>query len=153
MGEETAITLSQEFHHVVTISKIIQHFRNLSLDDLSQFKDIGPKIGESIHDWFRDKRNEDFLHRLERNGVELEAPARKNGKLAGKTFVLTGTLETLERNEAKEKIRALDGEVSESVSKKTDYVVVGVEPGSKFEKAKKLDVKIIEEKEFIELLK
>jgi len=153
VGEETAITLSQEFHHVVTISKIIQHFRNLSLDDLSQFKDIGPKIGESIHDWFRDKRNEDFLHRLERNGVELEAPARKNGKLAGKTFVLTGTLETLERNEAKEKIRALDGEVSESVSKKTDYVVVGVEPGSKFEKAKKLDVKIIEEKEFIELLK
>ena len=152
MGEETAETLSREFHHGTTISVLSKYFENLKLEELTELKDIGPKVGESIHSWFSDKRNKIFLHRLEKNGVELEVIAHRGGKLQGKTFVLTGTLETLERNHAKEKIRALGGDTSETVSKNTDYVVVGSEPGSKFEKAKKLGVKILNEREFLEIL-
>ena len=77
----------------------------------------------------------------------------KNKKLKSKTFVLTGGLETMTRDEAKERIRELGGDISESVAKTTDYVIVGSEPGSKYDKAKKLGVKIINEKEFILLLK
>ena len=76
----------------------------------------------------------------------------KNQKLNGLTFVLTGELETLTRDEAKDKIRELGGDVSESVSKKTSYVVIGKTPGSKYEKAKKLGVKILNEKEFLKIL-
>jgi DNA ligase (NAD+) len=88
-------------------------------------------------------------------GVEIESQKSKvkSQKLKGLTFVLTGSLEAMTREEAKEKIRILGGEISESVSKKTDYVVLGKEPGSKLEKAKKLRVKIINEKEFLQMLK
>jgi DNA ligase (NAD+) len=85
-------------------------------------------------------------------GIKIVKGEAVKGKLAGKTFVLTGGLEVMSRDEAKEKIRALGGNVSESVSKKTDYVVVGNEPGSKYDKAKKLGVKILNEQEFLRLL-
>ena len=96
-----------------------------------------------------------FLERLAAAGVEVEAqpPRAAKGKLEGKTFVLTGTLANMSREEAKEKIRAAGGDASESVSKKTDSVVAGTEPGSKYEKAQKLEVKIIDEEEFKRLLK
>jgi DNA ligase (NAD+) len=76
----------------------------------------------------------------------------KNGKFAGKKFVITGGLESMSREQAKEKIRELGGDASESVSKKTDYLVAGSDPGSKYEKAKELGVKVIEEKDFLDLL-
>ena len=76
----------------------------------------------------------------------------KSEKLAGKTFVLTGTLETLGRDEAKDKIRELGGDISSSVSKETNYVVVGAEPGSKYDRAKKLGTKVVDEKEFLKML-
>ena len=93
--------------------------------------------------------------RLEKAGVTVEAmPARSaaSARLAGKTFVITGSLESMDREAAKEKIRARGGDASESVSKKTSYLVAGAEPGSKYEKAKALGVKIIDEKEFLKLL-
>ena len=128
--------------------------RGITLEALQEIPDIGPKVAQSIHDWFREPRNTKFLERLERAGVRIEKyePRVATGTLAGKTFVLTGTLEILSREAAKERIRSLGGEIAESVSKNTDYVVAGAEPGSKYEKAKQLEVRILEEKEFLKLI-
>ena len=145
--------------HEILIKSILQIFQALSLEDLQKIPDIGPKVAQSIHDWFREPRNVRLLGRLEQSGVEIEAEVRAakghpaHTKVAGKTFVLTGSLESMGREEAKEKIRALGGDASESVTKKTDYLVAGAELGSKYEKAKKLGVKIVDEKEFWALLK
>jgi DNA ligase (NAD+) len=159
IGEETAILLAKSFafpekNDVIAISDILKTLKNLSLDELQNVKDIGPKVAQSIHEWLREPRNIGFLERLEKAGVMVTAEPRIAGseKLKGKTFVLTGTLASLSREAAKEKIRALGGDPSESVSTRTDYVVAGAEPGSKYEKAKKLGVKILEEAEFLKML-
>jgi DNA ligase (NAD+) len=175
VGEETALALARniEFahsggrdhgdaNHEIKIKDILQKFRELSLEDLQKVPDIGPKVAQSIYDWFRESRNMKLLERLEKANVEVEVEVRpgagggrggrKNEKIFGKTFVLTGGLESMSRDDAKEKIRALGGDASESVTRKTDYLVAGNDPGSKFEKAKKLGVKIIDEKEFLKLL-
>jgi len=138
----------------MAISEILEIMSSYSLDELQEISDVGPKVAQSIYDWFHEARNIKFLERLEAAGVEVESPARITGHLplAGKSFVLTGSLESMSREEAKEKIRALGGDASESVSKKTDYVVAGSEPGSKYEKAKKLGVKVIDEREFLGLI-
>ena len=94
-----------------------------------------------------------LLEKLQDADVKVTIPTQiANEKLKGKTFVLTGEMEKFTRDEAKENIRSLGGDVSSSVSKKTDYVVVGDDPGSKYDKAKKLGVKIINEEEFEKLL-
>ena len=160
VGEETAVTLAKnfDFPHAGRPDKDKRHrkgFAGLSLEDLQKAPDIGPIVGKSIYDWFREKRNVDLLARLEKAGVTVEAmPARSaaSTRLAGMTFVITGSLESMDREAAKEKIRARGGDASESVSKKTSYLVAGAEPGSKYEKAKALGVKIIDEKEFLKLL-
>jgi DNA ligase (NAD+) len=133
----------------------LEIFRRLSPEDLEKIPGIGPKVAEAIHSWFREARNIRFLQKLDEVGVKVESqkPKAKGRKLIGLTFVLTGGLESMSREEAKEKIRALGGDVSESVSKKTSYVVVGSEPGSKYEKAKQLGVKILSEAEFLKMLK
>jgi DNA ligase (NAD+) len=160
VGEETAVTLAKhfDFPHAdssVKIKDIARVFAGLSLEDLQKAPDIGPKVGQSIYDWFREKRSVDLLTRLEKAGVTVGAmPARSatSARLAGKTFVITGSLESMDRESAKERIRAQGGDASESVSKKTSYLVAGAEPGSKYEKAKTLGVKIIDEKELLKLL-
>ncbi|HUY69431.1 MAG TPA: NAD-dependent DNA ligase LigA [Candidatus Tyrphobacter sp.] len=158
VGEETANLLAQEisdFHGQVSKPLELQKaFQKITMEKLQEIPDIGPKVAQSIYDWFRDERNLKLLERLEEAGVTLE-PARRSersAKLRGQTFVLTGSLESMAREEAKDRIRSLGGEVSESVSRKTTYVVAGTEPGSKFEKAKKLGVKILSEKEFLSLI-
>ena len=110
-------------------------------------------MSKSIFEWFSEKDNVKFLEKLEKK-VKITNPKPKPGsdKLKGKTFVLTGSLEKMSRDEARGKIRDLGGNTSESVSSKTDYVVVGLEPGSKAEKAKKLGVKILDEKQFLNLI-
>ncbi|MEK7566158.1 MAG: NAD-dependent DNA ligase LigA [Patescibacteria group bacterium] len=154
IGEETALTLAKEFP-VLTISALIKKLKSLSLENLQEISDIGPKVAQSIYDWFRNERNIRFLEKLEKTGVEITSHELQvtSYKLRGLTFVLTGTLKSISRDEAKEKIRALGGDVSKSVSKKTSYVIAGSEPGSKLEKAKQLRVKILDEKEFLLLLK
>lgn len=134
--------------------KLQKIFNKLSLEELSNIKDIGPVIAESIYDWFRDPKNHTLLKDLDEAGVRIEAPNYEAKKqiLEGMTFVLTGELSRFTREEAKRKIRELGGGISSSVSKNTDYVIIGENPGSKYEKAKKIGVKILEEKEFLELL-
>ncbi len=154
VGEETAQLLAKQALAKIKISELADTLKNFSLDDLQEIPDIGPKVAQSIYDWFRESRNIRFLEKLETAGVEIESQKVRPGgaKFSGKTFVLTGTLESLPREAAKEKIRGLGGDISEFVSEKTDYVVAGSEPGSKYEKAKKLGVKILNEKEFLALL-
>jgi DNA ligase (NAD+) len=126
-----------------------------SIDQLNAVEDVGEVIAQSLVHWFSDSRNRDLIHRLRKAGLNFESSiytdAAATGAFAGKTFVLTGTLPTMTREEAAAKIEALGGKVSSSVSKKTDYVLAGEEAGSKLEKAQKLGVKIIDEPEFLKL--
>jgi DNA ligase (NAD+) len=141
----------------ITPLKVGNYFSRLSIDDLQSIPDIGPAVAESIYDWFNDKNNQQLLEKLEKAGVEIEIQSQKSKvksqKLIGLNFVLTGELEILTRDGAKEKIRSLGGDVSSSVSKNTDFVVVGKNPGSKYDKARELGVKIIEEEEFLKMIR
>lgn len=132
----------------------IEELENTSFDGLTAINEIGPAVTESVIKFFEQERNLKVVDKLKRAGINLremiETGAPK--KLGGLTFVLTGTLSRFAREEAGEKIKALGGRVSSSVSKKTDYVVAGENPGSKFDKAKSLGVKIIEEEEFVRLI-
>jgi DNA ligase (NAD+) len=140
---------------IIRPSKIAEYFSKLSLEDLQQIPDIGPAVAESIYNWFHDKHNLELLEKLHKAGVEIKMPKQEAGskKLEGKSFVLTGELESLTRDEAKEKIRRLGGDIPSSVSKNIDFVVVGKTPGSKYNKARKLGIKIIDEEEFLSILK
>jgi len=144
VGEETAIDLANHFGSLEKIEKA-------SLEELYKVSDIGEVVAKSIYDYFRDHKNLKLVADLLKH-VKLEKVEKAKQILAGKTFVLTGSLETMTRDQAKEKIRSLGGDVSSSVSKETDYVVAGEEPGSKFDRAKKLGVKIISEREFLKMV-
>ncbi len=147
IGEETAIDLAKQFG-------IIEKIREAKLEDFDSILDIGPVVSKSVYEWFRDKGNINFLNKLiQKIKITNYQLPTTNYQLLGKTFVITGSLETMSRDEAKAKIRELGGDISESVSLKTSYVVVGQESGSKSDKAKSLGVKIISEKEFLDLLK
>ena len=147
VGEETAIDLARRFGS-------IQELLRASSADLEAIRDVGSVVASSIHDWFLRSRSREFLDKLKRSGVHpvAEARAKVSQALEGKTFVLTGALSSITRDEAKRRIRDRGGDISESVSSKTNYVVVGEEPGSKFERARELGVKTITEKEFLKLL-
>ncbi|MEW5908136.1 MAG: NAD-dependent DNA ligase LigA [Patescibacteria group bacterium] len=159
VGKETANLLAQKIQTLPAtrknISGIIRSFHNFSLENLQKIPDIGPNVSQSICDWFHNEQNIKFLKKLDTAGIKIESEKLKvkSSKLKGLSFVLTGVLESMIREEVKEKIRMLGGEVSESVSKKTDFVVAGKEPGSKYERAKKLGVKILNEREFLDLIK
>jgi DNA ligase (NAD+) len=156
IGEESAILLSQKSKvKSQKISDFAKEMQNMSLEDLEKIQDVGPIVAKSVYDWFHNKHNLELLRKLEKNGVKIISQKLKveSQKLLGKIFVLTGALAGLTREEVKANIRELGGDVSSSVSKNTDYVVAGAEPGSKYEKARKLGVKIISEEEFKKLLK
>lgn len=159
IGEETAILLAEKFlsgfkNDQIKIKNIINYFKNTSVEEFQEIQDIGPKVAQSVYDWFHEARNIKLLEKMDVVGVKIKIEKKtvKSDKLKGFSFVLTGTLETMERGEAKERIRELGGDVSESVSKKTSYVVVGAEPGSKYDKAKQLSIKTLNEKEFLNML-
>ncbi|MFA5133763.1 MAG: NAD-dependent DNA ligase LigA [Patescibacteria group bacterium] len=146
VGEEMGNSLARHFGS-------IERIRQAKQDNFLRVGDVGEVVAKSIEQYFSDPKNQKLIDDLVRNGVIIEeAPISRHQPLAGKTFVLTGALESMTRDEAKDKIRSLGGDVSSSVSKNTDYVVSGAESGSKLEKAKKLGVKIIEEKEFLKIL-
>jgi len=148
VGEETAELLAKEVKSVEVLS-------DMPAEELQKIDGIGPKVAESVFYWFKDKHNRELFERLlKRIKIILpeKSPLLENSKIKGKTFVLTGTMEKMSRDKAKEEIKLRGGQVNESVSKNTDFVVAGAEPGSKYDKAKKLGVKIIGEKEFLKLL-
>ena len=156
VGEETAYLLIEKLNLwvVKSISELIERFRSLTKENLEAVDGIGPKVAQSIINWFSNKKNIEFLKKLEEVGIKLkiEKPTKKNQKLEGKSFVFTGELESISREKAQEKVRELGGKTPSSISKKTDFLVVGKNPGSKYEKAKKWGIKIINEKEFLELI-
>ncbi|MFA6227246.1 MAG: NAD-dependent DNA ligase LigA [Candidatus Paceibacterota bacterium] len=149
VGEETAIDLANHFGNLDKI-------RNAKVEELQQINGVGDVVGKSVFDWFQNKDNAKLTDRLLKN-IKIEpldmARGSQNKKLKGEIFVLTGTLSTMSRDFAKEKIRALGGDISESVSSKTTYVVAGESAGSKLEKAEKLGVKVLSEIEFLELIR
>jgi len=145
VGEETAADLAEHFGS-------FDSFRKASADDLDAIEGVGSVVAESIAEYFRDKRESERLDHLLREIEPGRTPKKKPGKLTGTTWVFTGALETMSRDEAKAKVRALGADVSESVSKKTSYVVVGDDPGSKYDKAKKLGVNILDEKDFLGMI-
>lgn len=149
VGEETARDLALHFG---TLEKIISSARTGS-SEIDSIENIGPAVSKSVRDFFNNKHNLNFLEKLEKNGVVIEKMGKKKtGKLAGLNFVLTGTLENMSREIAKEKIISFGGKVVGSVSKNTSYVVAGKEPGSKLNTAEKLGVKILDEQKFLSML-
>ncbi len=153
VGEETALALAEAFP-INTLSSLIHTFSKLSLEELQGVSDIGPKVAQSIYEWFHLKHTIHLLHKLERAGVTLIPllSRRVSDVLQGKSFVLTGTLSRFSRDEAKRMIQERGGKVIETVSRVTSFVVVGENPGSKYEKAQKLGVPILEESAFLNLL-
>jgi len=148
VGEETANDLARHFG---TLDAVM----NATKDELDALDGVGPIVSESVTSWFRDPLNKKLVKKLTEH-VEIKkaalAPVSAQ-KFAGLTFVLTGSMTSMSRDEAKEKIRALGGDVSSSVSSKTSYVVAGESAGSKLDKAQELGVKVITEEEFVEMLK
>ncbi len=157
IGEETALLLAKQVlisNSQFPIKEVIKKYEKLTIEDLQTIPDIGPKVAESIYSWFHEKHNIAYLEKLDKVGIQVEIPKFQitGLKLQGKSFVFTGEMEHMSRGEAKEKVRVLGGDVSESVSKKTSYVVAGEHPGSKYDKAKRLGVKIFSEEEFLRLV-
>lgn len=148
VGEQTAEDLAKQFQNLDSL-------KTASLEQLSQIENIGPVVAKSVYEYFQAKDNLKFIDKLFKNGVSVlpYKPEAISHKLSDKTFVITGSLETMSRDEARQRIRELGGKTTESVSKQTSYVVVGNEPGSKYQKAKKLGVEILDEKKFLELIK
>jgi DNA ligase (NAD+) len=149
VGEATARNLARHFGTLEALQKA-------SLDDLEEVPDVGEVVAESIHTFFRQAHNKEVIKRLQKAGVRWpdEQPvAKAKQALAGQTFVLTGTLESMTRDEARDRLQALGARVSGSVSKKTDYVVVGADPGSKAARAEDLGVTMLDEAAFTRLLK
>ena len=159
IGEETSRLLADALlkidPKISSPKEVLEAGLELDQEKLFEVVDIGPAVAESILNYFRDSRNRNLLKRLDFAVVQIERQISRaqNQKLAGLSFVLTGSLESISRDAAKEKIRALSGDVSESVSKKTSYVVAGSEPGSKLDKAKRLGVRVLDEKEFLHILR
>jgi len=130
----------------------IDDLRKASQEELESIYEIGPKIAESIVHFFRDRRNLEMIERLRKAGVKLVAERKQAGPFSGKTFVLTGTLSSMTREEAKALIEAAGGKVASGVSKNVDYLVVGEEAGSKLDKAKKLGITLWDEKKFLTMV-
>jgi DNA ligase (NAD+) len=146
VGERTAELLAEHFG---TLDAIM----DASLEDLQQVTEVGPRVGEAIVQFFAEPRNRELVERLRKAGLQFQGKKKERGtKLVGKTFVLTGTLPNLSREDAKKMIEDAGGKVSGSVSKKTDFVLAGSDAGSKLDKAKELGIAIIDEDAMRELL-
>lgn len=144
IGEETAIDLANYFGSLKSL-------RRASLEKLDSLHEMGGVMAKSVFKYFADEKNKKLVDDLLKY-LNIINPKKRSKKLEGKSFVLTGTLENITRDQAKEKIRMAGGNISSSISKKTDYLVVGENAGSKLDKAKKLGVKIIYENKFINML-
>ncbi len=146
VGEQTSEDIAEHFG---SVKKLVAASR----EQIYSISNIGPVIANSIYEWFQAEENKRYVEKLLANGVKISAaPKTVSNKLNGKTFVITGGLESMSRDEAKRKIKEQGGKVSDSVSKQTSYVVAGADPGSKLEKAEQLGVTILDEDKFKELI-
>ncbi|MDR5682877.1 MAG: NAD-dependent DNA ligase LigA [Armatimonadota bacterium] len=146
VGASTAQALARQFGD-------IRRLMRASFEEIRDVPGVGPVVARSVRDFFDRRENRGLVERLLRAGVRPESPeAVGTGPLAGKTFVFTGTLDGIPRRQAEEMVRAAGGVVSGSVSAKTDYVVVGTDPGSKAERARKLGVRILDRRAFLDLV-
>ncbi len=160
VGEETAVLVANKIsneiknqkYKIKTLRDVIEYFPKITIETWREIKGIGEKSAESLVNWFSDAENIKLLEKMDEAGVEFIVPKTEgrelNARLVGTTFVLTGELKNFTRDEAKGMIRKAGGEVSSSVSRRTDYVVTGAKPGSKHKKALELGVEIIQEEEF-----
>lgn len=130
----------------------IERLQAAAVDDLRAIPGVGPTVAQEVHEYFQRPESRRLIEHLLAAGIEIRQPERQEGPLSGKTFVLTGTLSSLTRAEAEDRIKALGGAIGPGVSKKTDYLVVGADPGSKLEKAQRLKIPILDEAAFIDLL-
>jgi len=147
VGQRTAQLLAEEFGSMEALM-------GASAEELERVNEVGPRVSEAIREFFDESRNRELVHRLEKAGLTMTAEKRKKtSQLEGLTFVLTGTLPNLSREDAKARIESAGGRVSGSVSKKTNYVVAGEDAGSKLDKAKELGVKVIDEAGLEEMLR
>ena len=146
VGERTAQFLAEHFGDIDALM-------NAGEEELQQVEEVGPRIAHSILEFFSEPRNRELVEELRTAGLTMRGKKKERGtKLAGKTFVLTGTLAHYSRDEAKKMIEDAGGKVTGSVSKKTDYVVAGIEAGSKLDKAKELGIEVINEDEMKSLI-
>jgi DNA ligase (NAD+) len=146
VGETTAEDLARHFQR-------LEDFFRLSEEDLMEVEGIGPEVAASVHQFFRDKKNRESIELLKKAGVKvIEPKVKEKGKLVGKTFLFTGALKTFGRDEARNLVESSGGMTTSSISKKVDYVVVGEDPGSKFDKAKELGIKTLTEDEFKKMI-
>lgn len=147
VGSQTAQILAENFPTIKDLTKA-------DLQTLAAIDQIGPKMAQSIYDYFQTKTNQAIIDKIIKTGLlPTKTIVNKNTQITGKTIVLTGTLKNLSRQQAKEAIKTAGAKVSSSVSKKTDLVLAGEKPGSKVKKAEQLSIKIITEQQFIELIK
>jgi DNA ligase (NAD+) len=146
VGQRTAELLAEEFGSTDALM-------SASPEELERVNEVGPRVSESIREFFAEAHNREVVEQLRAAGLQFTAKKReRTEELAGLTFVLTGTLPTLTREQAKERIESAGGKVSASVSKKTNYVVAGEDSGSKLEKARQIGVPVLEEAGLLELL-
>jgi DNA ligase (NAD+) len=146
VGEHIAQVLAREL-------PALDRFYRISAEELQGIAGIGPEVALSVQGFFHDKGNRKVIDRLQQAGVEIAAPStRRAAPLQGKTFLFTGALEGMTRDEAKDLVQELGGEIASGAGRGVDYVVVGKEPGSKYAKAKELGLTIIDEKEFRRLI-
>lgn len=146
VGERTAFVLAKRFRSMAALMAA-------SLTELLDLNDIGPLIAPGIKDFFIEPRNRAVIDKLSEAGIRPQAPPESQGALKGLTFLFTGTLSTISREEAKSLVRSVGGETVSSVSKRLDYLVTGEKPGGKLKKARELDVKIISEADFLHMAK
>jgi DNA ligase (NAD+) len=149
VGDRTAGILARQAGSLSALSEA-------TVEQLDEIPEIGLTVAESVHDWFDDQGNRELCERLQAAGVKTEVEKTSDisdARFAGKQFVLTGTLASMTRDEARALIESRGGRVTSSVSKKTDYVVAGEEAGSKLEKARELGVEVIDESGFKKFLK
>jgi len=145
VGEEMAHDLSKQLSS-------IESFQKITKEELENIEGIGPKVAESIFEYFGNSENLQIIEELFQKGIEIENEIKIKKKLDGLSFVITGSLKTISRDGAKEKIRSLGGDIHSAVSKNTSYLIAGEKAGSKLQKAEELKIKILDENDFLEMI-